>query len=78
MATATRLATAATALLMPDATPVWCPGTALMTVVVRGATVTVSSHRGHLEVEVETRDDVAANVALGRARDLVGSRTAGR
>ena len=45
---------------------------------VRGATVTVSSHRGHLEVVVETRDDVAANVALGRARDLVGPRTAGR
>lgn len=45
---------------------------------VRGATVTVSSHRGHLEVVVETRDEVAANVALGRARDLVGPRTAGR
>lgn len=45
---------------------------------VRGAVATVSSHRGHLEVVVETRDEVAANVALGRARDLVGPRTAGR
>jgi hypothetical protein len=45
---------------------------------VHGATATVSSHRGHLEVVVETRDDVAANVALGRARDLVAPRTAGR
>ena len=45
---------------------------------VRGATATVSSRGGHLEVVVETRDDVAANVALGRARDLVGPRTADR
>lgn len=45
---------------------------------VRGAITTVASHRGHLEILVVTRDDVAANVALGRARDLVRPRTAGR
>lgn len=45
---------------------------------VRGAVATVASHRGHLEVLVETRDDVAASVALARARDLIGTRTAGR
>ncbi|HEX3474363.1 MAG TPA: hypothetical protein VHT91_04930 [Kofleriaceae bacterium] len=38
---------------------------------VAGAVTTVSLHRGHLEVLVETRDDVAAHVALGRAQDLV-------
>lgn len=45
---------------------------------VRGATATVSLHRGHLEVVIVTRDDVAAHVALGRAQDLVRQRTAGR
>jgi hypothetical protein len=38
---------------------------------VSGAVTTVSLHRGHLEVLVETRDDVGAHVALGRAQDLV-------
>jgi len=42
---------------------------------VAGAVATVSLHRGHLEVLVETRDDVAAHVALGRAQDLVRTRT---
>src|SRR5262245_17809707 len=42
---------------------------------VAGAVTTVSLHRGHLEVLVETRDDVAAHVALGRAQDLVRPRT---
>jgi hypothetical protein len=45
---------------------------------VPGATATVSAHRGHLEVLVETRNDVAAQVALGRARDLIAPRTADR
>lgn len=45
---------------------------------VRGAAATVSAHRGHLEVLIATRDDVAAHVALARAQDLVGRRTAGR
>src|SRR5262249_9159632 len=40
-ATASSPATDATALLMPEATPDWCVGTALMTVVVNGATVMV-------------------------------------
>jgi len=43
---------------------------------VPGAITTVATHRGHLEILVVTRDDVAANVALGRARDLVRPRTA--
>lgn len=42
---------------------------------VSGAVTTVSMHRGHLEVLVEVRDDVAAHVALGRAQDLVRPRT---
>lgn len=42
---------------------------------VSGAVTTVSLHRDHLEVLVETRDDVAAHVALGRAQDLVRPRT---
>jgi hypothetical protein len=42
---------------------------------VAGAVTTVGLHRGHLEVLVETRDDVAAHVALGRAQDLVRPRT---
>jgi hypothetical protein len=42
---------------------------------VSGAVATVSLHRDHLEVLVETRDDVAAHVALGRAQDLVRPRT---
>jgi hypothetical protein len=45
---------------------------------VPGAEATVSLHAGHLEVLVETRDDVAAHVALGRAQDLVRARTAVR
>ena len=45
---------------------------------VHGATTTVATHDGHVEVLVETSDDVAAQVALGRARDLVATRTAGR
>jgi hypothetical protein len=45
---------------------------------VPGATATVSSHRGHLEVLIETKNDVSAHVALGRAEDLVRERTAGR
>jgi hypothetical protein len=45
---------------------------------VPGAVTTVSLHRGHLEVLVEVRDDVAAHVALGRAQDLVRTRMAGR
>jgi hypothetical protein len=45
---------------------------------VSGAVTTVSLHRGHLEVLVETRDDVAAHVALGRAQDLVRPQTAVR
>jgi hypothetical protein len=45
---------------------------------VPGATATVSLHRGHLEVQIVTRDDVAAHVALARAQDLVRERTAGR
>jgi hypothetical protein len=45
---------------------------------VPGAVTTVATHRGHLEVLVVTPNDVAANVALGRARDLVAPRTAGR
>jgi hypothetical protein len=42
---------------------------------VAGAVATVSLHRGHLEVLVETRNDVAAHVALARAQDLVRPRT---
>ena len=45
---------------------------------VRGAIATVSLHNGHIEVLVESRDDVGAHVALDRAQDLVRPRTAGR
>lgn len=45
---------------------------------VPGATATVSAHRGHVEVLVVTPNDVAAHVALARARDLLAARTAGR
>ena len=47
---------------------------------VAGAVATVSLHGGHLEVLIETRDDVAAHVALARAQDLVRrpAQTAGR
>jgi hypothetical protein len=45
---------------------------------VPGATTTVSVHNGRIEVLVETHDEVAANVALGRAEELVRPRTAGR
>jgi hypothetical protein len=38
---------------------------------VAGAVATVSLHRDHLEVLVETRNDVAAHVALARGQDLV-------
>lgn len=40
-AIANRLATRATALLMPDATPAWSPGTEPITVAVSGATMIV-------------------------------------
>jgi hypothetical protein len=45
------------------------------------STVTVEERDGHLEVEIETADDMTAQVALARARDLVRlvrPRTAGR
>jgi hypothetical protein len=42
------------------------------------STVTVEARGGHLEVEIETVDDMTAHVALGRALDLVRPRTAGR
>jgi hypothetical protein len=45
---------------------------------VPGATATVTARAGRIEVLIETRNDVAAHVALGRAQDLVRSRTAGR
>jgi hypothetical protein len=45
---------------------------------VAGAIVTVEQHAGHLEVVIETGDDLAGQVALDRAQDLVRPRTAGR
>jgi hypothetical protein len=42
---------------------------------VAGAVATVSLHRGHVEVLVETRNDVAAHVALARGQDLVRPRS---
>jgi hypothetical protein len=45
---------------------------------VPGATTTVATRAGHLEVLIETGNDVSAHVALGRAQDLVRPRTAGR
>lgn len=45
---------------------------------VPGATATVSSHRNHLEVLIQTKSDVSAHVALARAQDLIRQRTAGR
>jgi hypothetical protein len=41
-----------------------------------GASVTVEQHGAHLEVVVVTDDDVAARVAVERAQDLLGNRTA--
>lgn len=40
------------------------------------ATITVEDRRGHIEMLIETPDDVASHVALDRARDLVSPRTA--
>jgi len=45
---------------------------------VAGATVTVEQRKGHLEVLIETSDDMNGEVALERARELVHPRTAGR
>jgi hypothetical protein len=45
---------------------------------VAGSTTTVDERYGHLEVLIETGDAMTARVALDRARDLVGPRTAGR
>jgi hypothetical protein len=42
------------------------------------ATTTVEQHGGHLEVLIETSDDISSHVMLGRARDLIGPRTATR
>jgi hypothetical protein len=42
------------------------------------STVAVEQHDGHIEVQIETVDDVTAQVALDRALDLVRPRTAGR
>jgi len=42
------------------------------------ATTTVAMHNGHIEVLIETADDMNAQVALGRAQDLVRPQTAGR
>jgi len=42
------------------------------------ATVTVEEHRGHIEVLVESSDDISSRVALERAHDLVHPRTASR
>jgi len=40
------------------------------------STVTVEQRGNHLEVQVDTADDIAGHVALERARDLVRPRTA--
>jgi hypothetical protein len=45
---------------------------------VAGAEVVVVQQHGHVEVVVRTADDVAAAVALSRARELVDTRTATR
>jgi hypothetical protein len=45
---------------------------------VSGAVATVELFNGHLEVAIETTDDLTGQVALARARDLVRPRTAGR
>jgi hypothetical protein len=42
------------------------------------ATVTVTQHSGHLEVLIETADDMTGEVVLARARDLLRPRTAQR
>ncbi len=42
------------------------------------STTTVEQRGGHLEVLIASDDDVSARVALDRARELVGPRTAGR
>jgi hypothetical protein len=45
---------------------------------VAGAVATVDMRSGQLEVLIETSDPTSTRVALGRARDLIGARTAGR
>jgi hypothetical protein len=45
---------------------------------VAGSTTTVDDQSGHIEVLISTGDATSARVALDRARDLVGPRTAGR
>ena len=45
---------------------------------VPGATTTVATRAGHVEVLIETTNDAAGQVALGRAQDLLHPRTAGR
>jgi hypothetical protein len=45
---------------------------------IANATATVEQRGSHLEVLIETSDDVSSHVALGRARDLVGPRAATR
>jgi len=45
---------------------------------VAGTATTVDMRSGHLEVVIATDDGRSARVALDRARDLVGQRTAGR
>jgi hypothetical protein len=45
---------------------------------VANATVTVEQRGDHIEVLIETRDATSSHVALGRAMDLVGPRTATR
>jgi len=45
---------------------------------VAGAVATVDMRSGQLEVLIETSDPTSMRVALGRARDLIGARTAGR
>jgi hypothetical protein len=45
---------------------------------VAGSITTVDERNGHIEVLIEGGDATSARVALDRARDLVGQRTAGR
>jgi hypothetical protein len=45
---------------------------------VAGSITTVDERSGHLEVLIESPDTTTARLALARARDLVGQRTAGR
>src|SRR5437773_2468364 len=55
IATANTFATDATALLTPDATPAWRDGTALITKVVKGATVTTMPNP---RVTIGTKKDI--------------------